>query len=168
MKLMLILWFGLYLTVPDLNTCRKLLDLSLTDEKTANQFYDQMKVVKEDAAPVMLGYRAMSELMICKHQLNPISRLSHFNRGKKLLESAIKRDHRSAELLYLRLSTQSNIPSVLKYNSDISADKQNLIIYLKNDQNKEQTDKELHKRIKNYLLINPHCNAEEKELIKTL
>jgi hypothetical protein len=168
MKLMLILLFGLYTSLPDLNAYRKLLDLSLTDQKKANQFYDQLKEVKEDDAPVMVGYRAMSEFMICKHLLNPLSRISHFNRGKRLLESAIKRDHSSAELLYLRLSTQSNIPAVLRYNTNINSDKGVLISYLKNNMNRAGTDKDLHQRIKNYLLINPHCSAKEKDMIRTL
>jgi hypothetical protein len=168
MRLIMMLLLSLYVSAPDLNACRKLLDHSLADEKTANRFYEQLKGVKENDAPVMVGFRAMSEFMICKHLVNPISRLSHFNRGKKLLESAIKRDHHSAELLFFRLSTQSNVPSVLRYNTDISADKQSLISYLKSDLNKPNTDKELHKRIKSYLLVNPFCSAEEKNLIKTL
>jgi len=168
MRLMFIMLLSLYASVPDLTACRKLLDLSLADEKTANQFYDQLKGVKENDAPVMVGFRAMSEFMLCKHLVNPISRLSHFNRGKKLLEAAIGRDNDSAELLFFRLTTQCNIPAVLRYNTNINTDKQSLISYLKADFNKAHTDKELHKRIKNYLLINPYCSTEEKTVIKTL
>lgn len=165
MRLMLFLMLSLYTSVPDLTACRRLLDLSFADAKTANQFYDQLKAVKENDAPVMVGFRAMSEFMLCKHLLNPISRLSHFNRGKKLLESAIKRDRDSAELLFFRLTTQCNVPSVLNYHTKINTDKQSLISYLKND---KHSDKELYKRIKTYLLINPYCSTDEKTLIRTL
>jgi hypothetical protein len=168
MKLMLILLFGLYVPLPDLNAYRKLLDLSLKNQESANHFYDQLKEVKENDAPLMVGYKAMSEFMLCKHLLNPFSRLSHFNRGKRLLESAIKRDQNSAELLYLRLSTQTNVPAVLRYHTNINTDKLHLITYLKKDLDKANTDRDLHKRIKSYLLINPYCSAVEKEMIKTL
>lgn len=166
MRLVLLLLFVFYTSVPELNACRKMLDQSLDDDKAANQFYNQLKNVKQTDTPVMVGFQAMSEFMLCKHMLNPVSRVRHFNRGKKLLESALQRDPHAAELHYFRLTTQSNVPALLRYSSNIKADKNFLISYLKNEQ--AHADHELYKRIKNYLLINPYCSAEEKNLIKTL
>jgi hypothetical protein len=168
MKSVLMFLICLNIASQDLSAYRKLLDGSLNSEKTAHQFYEQLKGVDENDTPVVLGFRAMSEFMMCKHLLNPFSRISHFNRGKKLLETAIKRDQTSPELLFFRFTTQCNVPSVLKYNSNIKSDKLNLIRYLKISAHQLYTDKELYKRIKNYLLINQYCTTEEKTMIKSL
>jgi len=168
MKAVLLLFVWLNIGNPDLSAYRKLLDGSFVSEKVAGQFYEQLKNVGEDDTPVLLGFRAMSEFMMSKHLVNPFSRISHFNRGRRLLERAIEKDHTSAELLFFRLATQSNAPSLLRYSSNISIDKLSLIRYLKADATQPHADKELHKRIKHYLLINQYCTTEEKTLIKTL
>jgi hypothetical protein len=168
MKFTFVWLMCLNLINPDLSVYRKLLDSSLLSERTANQFYEQFRDVNEDAAPVILGFKAMSEFMMSKHLLNPFSRIGHFNRGKKLLEMAIQKDHTSAELLFFRLTTQSNVPSILKYSSNINSDKLHLISYLQNNEGQFQADKELYKRIKNYLLVNQHCSTEERTLIEAL
>lgn len=163
----LLLFLIIYSAYPDLAAYRKLLDDSLENKAAAKQFYEQMQQVKESDEPVLLGFRAMSELMLCKHLLNPMSKLSHFNRGRDLLESAIKRTPKDPELLFFRLSTQSNVPSILRYSRNINEDKLLLIGYLKAGFHPGQ-DKALYKRIKDYLLINQHCSAKEKAMIKTL
>lgn len=165
MKLLLLLF--IYIVHPDLAAYRKQLDHSLEDKAAAKQFYEQMKNIKDTDEPVLTGFRAMSEFMLCKHLISPISKLSHFNRGRDLLEAAIKRNQKDPELLFFRLSTQSNVPSILGYSSNINEDKRSLIGYLKTGSHPGQ-DKVLYKRIKDYLLINQHCSAEEKAMIKTL
>lgn len=163
----LLLFLMIFTVHPDLTVYRKQLDNSLENKAAAKQFYEQMQKVKDSDEPVLLGFRAMSEFMLCKHLLNPISKLSHFNRGRDLLEAAIKRNQKDPELLFFRLSTQSNVPSILRYSSNINEDKRSLIGYLKAGIHPGQ-DKTLYKRIRDYLLINQHCSAEEKAMIKTL
>jgi hypothetical protein len=168
MKFMLLLLVITNLTGTDLNLYRRLLDKSLNDESAAKQLFNQLKRVDGKDEPVLLGFRAMSEFMLCKHLLNPISRISHFNKGKGLLEAAIKKDTLNPELLYFRLSTQSNIPSLLRYKMNIAADKARLINYLKAGSVQPVKDRELYQRIRSYLLINPFCSLEEKAMIRNL
>lgn len=163
----LLLFLMIFSGHPDLAVYRKQLDSSLKNKAAAKQFYEQMRSIKDNDEPVLLGFRAMSEFILCKQLLNPMSKLSHFNRGRDLLEAAIKRDQKDPELLFFRLSTQSNVPSILRYSSNINEDKLSLIGYLKTGIH-PGTDLILYKRIKNYLLINQHCSAEEKAMIKTL
>jgi hypothetical protein len=167
MRLMLFLLVYLNAVHTDLSVYRKLMDASLEDKTQAQRFYDQLKTVKETDDPVLLGFRAMSEFMLCKHLFNPVSKLSHFKKGRNMLEMAIKRAHTSPELLFFRLSTQSNVPSILGYSDHIMADKSALISYLQAGVRSEQ-DKALYKRVKDYLLINKYCSAEEKAVIKKL
>jgi len=163
MKLLLLLVLFLNAFVNDLPAYRKLLDQSLENEDASDRFYAQFKSVKENGEPILVGFKAMSEFMLCKHMSNPFGQLSHFNKGRKLLESAINRDSVNPELLFFRFSTQSNIPALLKYKMNMKADKLALISYLKahNDD-----DKILYSRIKTYLLINQYCTAEEKAMIR--
>ncbi|WP_158799892.1 hypothetical protein [Pedobacter sp. L105] len=168
MKLILLLFVCLNPFNSDLSAYRKLLDGAVDNKEVANELYTRLKTVKESDTPVLVGFRAMSEFMICKHLFNPFNRISHFNKGKRLLEMAIKRDKNNPELLYFRLSTQSNIPSFLGYNSNIDTDKLALISYLKSAATHPDEDNVLNKRIKAYLLKNQYCSIAEKALIKTL
>jgi len=165
MKVLFFLFMGIQLLTTDLGVYRKLLDQSLRDEEVSDRFYERFKPVKENGEPILVGFKAMSEFMLCKHMVNPISQLSHFKKGRRLLESAIKRERNNPELLFFRLSTQSNIPSLLNYKMNITEDKLSLISYLKT---KEVDDKILYSRIKSYLLINQYCSAEEKAMIRKL
>jgi len=167
MKLLVLLIF-LNMNGPDLSAYRKLMDYSVNDNQAADRFYDKLKNVKDSDAAILIGFRAMSEFMQSKHLINPISRLKHFNRGRKLLENALQKDKNSPELLLFRLITQSNVPSILNYSGNIPADKSVLITYLKRVAAHSDGDPDLHKRIRNYLLGNPYCSAEEKSMIKAL
>lgn len=166
--LLFVTLFAIDIHHPDLQVYRRLLDQSLENKEAANQFYKQLSTVNEDSDPTLLGFKAMSEFMLCKHLFNPMSKLSHFNKGRALLEKAIQKNNLDPELLYFRLSTQSNVPSVLRYSGNINADKLALISYLKKEASDSQADQHVYKRIKAYLLINQYCTAEEKELIKNL
>ena len=165
MKLLMFLLLLINIPAADLSAYRKLMDQSLENEDASDRFYAQFKSVKDTGEPILVGFKAMSEFMLCKHMVNPISQLNHFKKGRRLLESAIKRDKLNPELLFFRLSTQSNIPSLLNYKMNIRDDKLALIRYLKAQ---KDDDKILHSRIRSYLLINPNCTAEEKAMIKKL
>lgn len=167
MKPLLLLLISLNILSTDLTAYRKLLDGSLKDEDTSKRFYELLKTVKEDEEPIFVGFRAMSEFMLCNHVLNPLSKLSHFKKGRKLLEGAIKRDNLNPELLFFRLSTQSNVPALLGYKMNIEEDKLALISYLRSGLSKTE-DKALYGRVKAYLLINQYCSSEEKAMIKKL
>ena len=53
---------------------------------------------------------------------NPVSRLSLFKRGHKLLEASIKKDPNNAEFRFLRLMIQENAPGILGYKADEEKD----------------------------------------------
>jgi len=168
MRLILLFLFSYTVSLPDIKECRELMDASVENKAVAQKFYDRLKTVKETDQPVLVGFRAMSELLLCKHVVNPFSKLSHFNKGRDLLENVIKKDSANPELRLFRLSTQSNVPALLKYNDAIAIDKKALINWLTHNKSKDTADVVLHKRIKTYLLINKYCTAGEKTLIKTL
>ncbi|MCB0806858.1 MAG: hypothetical protein KDC05_13760 [Bacteroidales bacterium] len=75
----------------------------------------QQNEIKDD--PVMMAYKgaALTTLANCKD--TPFSKLSVFNKGKDLLETAIGMDAESVEARFLRYTVQTNIPGILNYNN---------------------------------------------------
>ncbi|GGC65996.1 hypothetical protein GCM10011387_19500 [Pedobacter quisquiliarum] len=152
----------------DLTEMRKQLDKAANDSKVADQFNDRFKDLNEKtAAPVLLGFKAISEMIQAKHAFSPISKVSHFKKGKRLLELAISKDPNNAELIFFRYTTQVNVPGMLNYSSNLKADRQLLVNFLKADA-KAPKDADLHRRIKKYLVSDKPGSATEVEMLKKL
>lgn len=166
MNMILLFFLTFNFVSPDIITYRGMMDKAVENKTAALKFYAELKNVNENDIPVMVGFRGMSEFLLCKHLTNPFSRMSHFNKGKELLETAISRSKDNPELLLFRLTTQNSVPSILKYNNHISEDKTALIGYLK--RTPANGDVLLYQRVKKYLLSSKKCSAEEIALIKTL
>ena len=69
-----------------------------------------------------LAYLGAYQAVMANHVINPISKLKYFNQGKENLEKAIAKANTNAEMRYLRLSIQKNIPKFLKYSAHIQED----------------------------------------------
>lgn len=136
---------------------------STSSSQSAKDLYAIANNFKEEQVPLLLGYKGISNILMCKHLLNPMNRISYFNEGKKWLELAIKKDSLSAELRFFRFSTQCNTPSILGYKSNMNSDKSFLINYILN-YNKENSA--VFQDIRNYLLICEELSIEEKNKIK--
>ncbi|MDB5020786.1 MAG: hypothetical protein JWQ28_1913 [Pedobacter sp.] len=150
----------------NLLSLRLQLDQAANSKVLAEKFNDQFRNVNEKSLPILLGYKAISELVMCKHLINPISKLSHFRKGRNLLEIAIAASPKNPELSFFRFTTQSNVPALLNYKSDINTDKAVLINFLRSGGTK--ADPDLFKRIKNYMLSSKFCTAQEIRLIEGL
>jgi hypothetical protein len=60
---------------------------------------------------------------MAKHAGNPLSKYSNFNKGKKLLENAVKRDPKNLEIRFMRYICQEKTPSFLGYKENLEEDK---------------------------------------------
>jgi hypothetical protein len=167
-KSLLTLFICLHMASGSLNllNLRLQLDQAANNKALAEKFNDQFKNVNNKSLPILLGFKAISEMVLCKHLINPISKLSHFRKGKQYLETAIAASPRNPELSFFRFTTQSNVPTLLNYKADLNADKGVLINYLKSPGTNPDLD--LFKRIRNYMLTSKYCSAEEIRLIKSL
>ena len=76
-----------------------------------------------------LGYLGGLQTIWANHVFSPMSKLNTFNKGKKNIEQAIKKEPNNVELRFIRLSVQKNAPSFLGYQSNIKED----IDFIKND-----------------------------------
>lgn len=157
-----------YSVDPKITVLRKLLIESNSNEKSAKLFYDRTASFNDKSEPVMIGFKGMSELMLCNHTNNVFSKYNHFNTGKKILETALAKDPENAELIYFRFITQTNAPSFLNYSSNVTKDKARLITYIEQYDKKTNQDEGLFLLIKNYLIQSSLLSVTEKEKIKKL
>lgn len=166
--LFLLAGLSLFSSSIDLLELRKQLDQAANNSKAADQLNDRLKDLEErNAAPIMLGFKAISNLILAKHAFNPMSKVSHFKKGKRILEAAIARDSKNPELIFFRYTTQVNVPSMLNYSSNLKGDRTLLFNYLKTSA-KAPKDADLYRRIKNYLLTNKPGTKAESDFLKSL
>lgn len=156
---------GLYSSISELEARHSLLAAAKNDIK-ADEYYEKLKTVDPTKSPVLIGYKAMAEFMICHHSYNPYTKLSYFNKGKNTLEQIIEKNPDNVELRYLRYCIQTNVPSFLGYYSNKNEDKKVLIDFLRNSAN--EPDQDLVRIIKKYFLETGYCNEQEKQEILTL
>ena len=117
-------------------------------------------VVESIQAPneCIKGYIAAANMIEAKHLFNPATKLSCFNKGKTLLDNAIKNEPNNIELRFLRLGIQTNAPSFLGYSGQIQTDKSLILL-----QYVSQTDLDLKKRIKEFMMQSSICTEQEKK-----
>lgn len=107
------------------------------------------------------GYKGATSMIGAEHVFNPITKLNRFNKGKKLLEKAVRNDVNNLELRYLRLTIQTNLPKFLGYSNAVEIDKQLII------KNLETTkDIDLKNRVIDYLMSSNICSTDELRKIK--
>lgn len=130
-------------------------------EKTCKEMIALLKPYDEVNNPLFMGYKAGANMVMAKHAMNPISKLSWFNKGKKMLEAAIRADAKDVELRCLRFGIQSNIPSFLNYKADIEKDKKFIL-----QSYPKVKDPVLKKNIVSYLTKWGDLTATEQALLK--
>lgn len=108
---------------PTLQEVRNLYQKAENSENACKNLLKILEPYDETNSPLFLGYKACTNLMMAKHVSNPFTKYSYFKKGRKMLETAVNADKNDVELRSLRFAAQSNIPSFLNYNDDISTDK---------------------------------------------
>ena len=128
---------------------RQMYYAAYSNEKATNDFLKYASAVA-DNGPTELGYNGVAEMMMCKHVLNPYTKLKLFYSGRDKLERAIAKAPTSVELRYLRYCVQQNVPGILNYSKNIKEDEQLLVRFVK-DVNNTKEHSDLFRRINNYL-----------------
>ena len=96
----------------------------------SNNYSEEQNIIK--------GYKGCYYMIKCQFITSPIKKIQSFNKGKDLLENAIKNDSNNIELAFLRYTIQKNAPKFLLYNNEIDAD-----LALIKENIKDHKDKEL-------------------------
>ncbi len=143
----------------DLSEARQLYLRSAEEEAAAEELL-QFAEAKQDK-PLFLGYKAAAEMMLAKHVINPLSKMSHFNRGKKAIAKAIEAKPSSLELRFLRFSVQSETPDFLGYKDNLEEDKKILFSGIESVK-----DVELKRMILEFMTVARALNEVEKQKMK--
>ena len=146
-----------FLSAFDLVRIRTLFFQSVTNAESLEQSFHLLKVVTVKDQPVFQGYKGMCYMMMANHAINPFIKYKYFKIGKGQLEEAIRIDINSIELRFLRLTIQTNVPSILNYAENITADKQLIMKSLH-----LMKDEDFKNKIANYLINKELCNDLEK------
>ncbi len=165
--LSLVFFLALSLTTPhitppvSLPQIRSMYIKANDNEKTCKELIALLKPYDESNNPLFYGYKAGANMIMAKHTINPISKMSWFTKGKKMLETAINADKKDVELRCLRFGIQSNIPSFLSYKQDIYIDKK----FILQSYPKVQ-DQVLRTNIVSFLTKWGNLTNAEKEMLK--
>ena len=73
------------------------------------------------------AYIGANNLLISKFSKNIVKKFKYFEKGKKLIEQAIKNDPKNIEIIFLRYLNQINSPWFLNYNQNLGEDRDFLI-----------------------------------------
>lgn len=90
--------------------------------KTEDGLYKIIEYQSFPNSAASSAYQGLAKTMMAQYAYLPNTKLSYFNAGKRLIENAIAKDKNNAELRYIRLMVQLNIPSFLSYSSSINQD----------------------------------------------
>jgi hypothetical protein len=145
----------------DMVVIRNLFYNATISADSADVLAKKLQTITADSKAELIGYKAMSKLMICYHSYNPYTKYKNFICGKELLEQAIKKDPDNIELRFLRLTVQLNVPPFLSYSNNIMEDKTMIFNGVKNIK-----DKDLFSRIYRYTLNAKKISVTEKEKMK--
>lgn len=147
--LTLFCFFAMTVNAQDLSDLRLLLQKGENSENAtksliANSKENYLKTKK----PIFEAFFAVGNFFMAKHAVNPLSKYSYFNKGKKALESAVIKDPRNLEIRFMRYISQEQTPSFLGYNKDLSIDKSFIL-----SEYKKSNDEDLVRRIKMHFKI---------------
>lgn len=144
----------------ELQKVRSLYLIAADQEKAARELLELMED-KDSEEPVLLGYKAAGHMMMAKHVGNPFKKMSHFNKGKDILATAIDAEKENLELRFLRFAVQAEAPGFLGYRDNLEEDKFLLLKGVGNIQ-----DPVLQKIILNYLRTSKGLTSAEKERLE--
>lgn len=144
-----VLFSSLTGTAKDLQELRNLFYKASFEELCPEEFLNRIDEYTEAPSNTKQAYQAMAYMLLSKEAWNPYHKFDYFQKGKNLLEEAIKNEPNNPELRYLRLCIQYNLPKILNYSQHIRED-QNFIV--RNWKLIEDAD--LKKKIKGYFVQN--------------
>jgi len=145
-SIILILILNLSYYNNDINSIRNLFLEASISKSNCDQFGKKINDLKHDESILLKGYEGCYYFIKCKFTHNSMEKFFYFRKGKKILESSIKKKPDSVELRFLRYTIQKNLPRFLFYYNHIDKD----LIFVINNIN-SITDKKTQHYIKKSL-----------------
>ena len=147
--LTLVFFFATMIYGQDLSDFRLLLQKGENSEKaTKTLITSSQDAFNKTKKPIFEAFFAVGNFFMAKHAVNPLSKYSYFNKGKKALDNAVSKDPNNLEIRFMRYISQEQTPAFLGYNKDLKNDKTFILA-----EYKKSKDEDLNKRIKMHLKL---------------
>ena len=141
-----------------LEELRRKLPEAFLNEKTGVLLFDKYKTIHTND-PLTKGYIASLYFAYSKHA-SLFKKMEAFNRGRNLMDAAVKASPNNIELAFLRLSVQMNAPGFLGYDTHIVSDKKLVL------EGYEKTIPLIRKRIYEFVRTGNGFSQTEKSMVK--
>lgn len=132
-----------------IHALRKAYKICADNEEVTEKWLNFFEKHDVDNDVLWLAYKGGFYIAKSKHA-SVFSKLSWFNKGKKILEKAIAKNPNLAELRFIRYSIQYNVPKILGYNHNLEEDKKFILNHIH-----QIDDEEYQKDILNYVKGKP-------------
>ncbi|MCL5127661.1 hypothetical protein [Algibacter sp. L4_22] len=110
------------------------------DIKSKAQEIEYITKYKKSDSTDIQAYVISLEMKQAEYKVLPWQKLNTFSKGKTKLEQLIMNEPKNANLRYVRLVIQEQLPKMLNYNADIENDKHFLSELLKTKDNSDYLD----------------------------
>lgn len=136
-----------------------------TDKQAGEKFHKLMAAYdKQDA--VVLAYKAAAEAIRAR-DASMFNKLTYVQQASKLFDQAVKLDDDNAEVRFLRLSVESNLPGFLGLSAHVEEDRQFLVNTLLKHP-KSGLDAESFGLVRDFLVQRGHVSDTDAEKLTQL
>ena len=122
------------------------------------ELHNNLSSIKTQDSKNLVAYKGAVTTMMAKHSRGKKEKKNFFKEGVRLVELAVEAEPQNIEIRVIRLSIQENAPKFLKYNKNISGDKQFLL-----DNYKDIQSIAIREFVKSYVLQSKGFVAAEKD-----
>lgn len=105
----------------NVNQLRKNYLAASQEEAICKQEIERIKDSSGES-PIEMAYHGAYHMLWAQYLSAPLSKLNSFKKGKKLMDSALQKRYGDPEIHFLRLTIQQHAPGILKYNTNIQED----------------------------------------------
>jgi len=103
-------------------TLRKLFHNAVLDPTQIPAFTCKVSQITTPT-PIEMAYQAAAEALKAQEEWNPIEKLLHLRKFKRLIAKAVELDADEVEIRFLRFGIEYNIPVMFRYSNDMLEDK---------------------------------------------
>lgn len=124
MKILLLLCTLWYTTTGEIQMTeiRNAYKVCNESKENAEAFFEVTQKALKNEGAIYRGYHGAALALKASFSWNPVSKLSNFNKGRKMIDKAIQSDPNDIELRMIRLSIQANAPKLAGYYQNIEED----------------------------------------------
>ncbi|GHC42359.1 hypothetical protein [Ulvibacter litoralis] len=144
--------------VPELSELRDSYIAANGNQERTLAFYESLSEVTKKDKTVLVAYKGASTIMQAKFAKGKDQKKDLFKEGALLLEYAVASEPNNIEIRVIRMSIQENVPKFLKYNKNISEDKEFITTHYST-----LTNAGLKEFVKSFVMHSEGFTASERE-----